>query len=84
MIKCFNFVSGCLGMKLLTVALSSSTHTHIWTHTQIHTHTHMLNSTKYTMIGLGMSIHRIHKNGRCVEEVWGELSATWSRGILGY
>ena len=29
-------------------------------------------------------IHQIHKNGGCAEEVWGELSATWSQGILGY
>ena len=30
------------------------------------------------------SIHRIHKNGGRAGEVWGELSATWSRGIFGW
>ena len=29
------------------------------------------------------SIHRIHKDGGRAEEVWGELSAAWSRGVLG-
>ena len=29
-------------------------------------------------VDFNYNIHRIHKNGRCAEEVWGELSATWS------
>ena len=28
-------------------------------------------------------LHRIHKDGGRAEEVWGELSAAWSRGVLG-
>ena len=29
------------------------------------------------------TIHRIHKDGGRAEEIWGELSATWSRGVVG-
>ena len=28
-------------------------------------------------------IYRIHKDCGRAEEVWGELSAAWSRGVLG-
>ena len=41
-------------------------------------------TTKFMKSNVCITIHQIHKNGSRAEEVWGELSATWSRGILGY
>ena len=41
-------------------------------------------TTKFMKSNVCITIHRIHKNGSRAEEVSSELSATWSRGILGY
>ena len=35
------------------------------------------------MLTFLLNIHRIYKDGGRAEEVWGEFSAAWSRGVLG-